>query len=277
MPIDPAVYIQKSRARYSPYRAGIWMIWDRLKWDLRPVARRSRRLLRAWKDKEQGKRGLILCNGPSLNQVDFEAVAEAQSGVVVIGLNKVNLLFNRTKMRPDYIAAVNPFVLEQNAPFYNETKIPLFLGHRGTSWVKSSRTLVAFFHETSGCPFVRDVSGSLAGGATVTYVALQLAFHLGLRDVALVGCDHSFTAQGAANQTVASGSKDPDHFDPHYFAGGQPWQLPDLVASEHAYAMAQEAYRAHDGRLTNCTEGGKLELFPRQSLNLWLQSVIAPL
>jgi hypothetical protein len=42
----------------------------------------------------------------------------------------------------------------------------------------------------------------------VTYVALQLAFHLGFQEVIMVGVDHSFSTQGAPNTLVTSTSQD---------------------------------------------------------------------
>ena len=60
----------------------------------------------------------------------------------------------------------------------------------------------------------------------MTYVALQLAFHLGFRQVVLVGVDHQFTTRGLANTTVVSEGDDPNHFSPGYLGRGFRWQLP---------------------------------------------------
>ena len=91
-------------------------------------------------------------------------------------------------------------------------------------------------------------------------------------DLALVGCDHSFSTKGPSNMAVESGKKDESHFDPRYFSGGMKWQLPDLAASEYHYSMAREVYSESGGQITNCTEGGELEIFQRQSLDAWLAS-----
>ncbi len=60
---------------------------------------------------------------------------------------------------------------------------------------------------------------------------MQLAFHMGFKEVALVGCDHSFATKGPAYKTVIAGKEDPDHFDPNYFSGGVKWDLPSIAAS----------------------------------------------
>ena len=157
-------------------------------------------------------------------------------------------------------------MLQQNADFFNHTDLPLFLDSSATSLVEG-RPNVAFVHVAGFPRFVRDCDISLFHGYTVTYVAMQLAFHMGFRQVALVGADHTFATKGAANKTVVSGEKDESHFDPNYFAGGMKWQLPDLFQSEVAYTMARDMYASYGGSIVNASEGGKLEVFKRVSLN----------
>lgn len=251
----------------NPYRIGLGFMLRRLKWDLNPQSWRSRAVLRARKDSHAGQKAVILCNGPSLLKVDFDALQ--RSGVYCFGLNKINLLFDKTSFRPACVVAVNPLVLEQNQGFYNETDLPLFLDSHAASFVKG-RPNVAFLHSNVFPIFARDVSISLFQGYTVTFVAMQLAFHMGFREVALVGADHNFATKGPANKTVVSGEKDESHFDPNYFAGGVKWQLPDLFQSEVAYTMARDMYAAFGGRVVNATEGGKLEVFERAALTEFL-------
>jgi hypothetical protein len=100
-------------------------------------------------------------------------------------------------------------------------------------------------------------------GSTVTFVALQIAFHLGFQDVILVGVDHSFTSQGEPNAAVVSDGADLNHFSPAYFGKGFRWQLPDLAASERAYRLAHRAYESAGRRVMDATIGGKLEVFPK--------------
>jgi hypothetical protein len=260
--IDP---IRKKRPTINPYLVAAHMVVDRLLWEINPKSWRSRRRLSKIYNSKKGNKAVILCNGPSLLKSDFELM----KGVDTFGLNKINLIFDKTEFRPSYIVAVNPHVLEQNATFFNQTEIPLFLDSKGSAFLKSKAN-TNFLHTWHHARFAQNCGISVAQGNTVTFVALQLAFHMGYSDVALVGCDHYFKAEGPANMEIASGSKDEDHFDPNYFAHGMKWQLPDLPASEFYYSMAHRHFRAHDRRITNATEGGNLEIFPRQSLQEWV-------
>lgn len=243
------------------------LIKRRIVWDLTAESWRSRARLKAMKNQYKGKKAVILCNGPSLLKVDFEQLQS--SGVYTFGLNKINLLFEKSPFRPSCVVAINHLVIEQNQEFYNQTDIPLFLESYGTKFVKS-RPNVTFIKETYLPSFARDCSVSIYGGFTVTYAAMQLAYHLGFEQVALVGCDHSFATKGHANQEVVSGETDPNHFDPRYFAGGVKWHLPDLFQSEVSYQMAKDVYDASGRKIYNCTEGGKLEVYERMKLGDFL-------
>lgn len=255
-----------SRATINPYRSAAGLVLGRLGWDLNPESWRSRARLQALKDTRSGERAVILCNGPSLNRVDFDLL----KGVFCFGLNKINLMFDRSDFRPDAVVAVNPFVIEQNADFFNSTDLPLFISSVGLGQVRPRRN-VAFLQSANVPRFARDVSISCYEGYTVTYVALQLAFHMGFREVALVGADHTFASKGPANKTVTAGAVDESHFDPRYFSGGVQWQLPDLFQSEVAYTMARDAYAAFGGRVVNATDGGKLEVFDRMALQAFVK------
>src|SRR3546814_5632989 len=115
----------QQRAALNPYLSAAGLLINRLAWDVRPEALRSRRRLDLCRDEHAGRKAVIMCNGPSLLETDFDLLH--RSGVFTLGLNKVNLLFDRTSLRPSAIVAVNPYVIEQNAAFYNDTEIPLYL------------------------------------------------------------------------------------------------------------------------------------------------------
>lgn len=261
----------KLRETVNPYLSGMGMMLGRLRWDLDSQSYVSRRRLKRIKDAHAGKKAVILCNGPSLTRVDFGSL-EA-SGIYCFGLNKINLLFDKVSFRPSCVVAVNKFVIEQNVDFFNSTDIELFLDSSArTDRLVKPRSNIAFLHSTSHQRFARDVSFSIFQAATVTSVALQIAFHMGFKRVALVGADHNFSVKGSANKAVVAGERDESHFDPNYFSGGMKWQLPDLAESEVWYGRARQVYEACDREIINCTDGGELEVFERQSLDQFLGS-----
>jgi hypothetical protein len=266
--IDNSLLAQ--RPTVNPYRYAASEIWNRLKWDLTFESWRSRSKLQKLKNLYSGSKAVIICNGPSLLKSNLSLL----DGIFTFGLNKINLLFDKSNFRPSCIVAVNHLVIEQNHQFYAQTDIPLFLDSYAVNLLQS-RSNVTFLHSSRECNFARDCSLSIYNGYTITFVALQLAFHMGFQDVALIGCDHSFATKGATNKTVIAEEKDENHFDPNYFAGGVKWQLPDLFQSEVSYNLAHNIYQAAGKNLVNATEGGCLEIFPRMKLDEFVQKKVS--
>jgi len=239
---------------------------NQLKWDLNPLSRHSRRLMWRWKQEVSQDKAVILCNGPSLNEVDFDLLDE----VYTFGLNKINLIFDKTEFRPSCIVAVNPLVIEQNAEFFRSTDIPLFVDSRYRRFIATKRRNVAYLRHLRHPAFSTRPDLCYFQGYTVTFVAIQIALFMGFRQVALVGCDHSFSFSGNPNDTRISGDEDPNHFDPGYFAGGSKWQNPDILQSEVSYRLAREVFEENGRQLCNATQGGELDLLERTTLRKFL-------
>ncbi len=251
----------------SPYRNPLSQLKNRVLWDLKRQSRVSRKHLKSVLGKYDGQKAVIVCNGPSLLKTEFSLL----KNVYTFGLNKINMLFDKTDWRPSSIVSVNPHVIEQNAEFFNQSELPLYLAKAAIKRVLP-RPNVCFLDTGGGSGmFARNCCGIMAEGHTVTYVAMQIAFHMGFTKVALIGCDHNFATKGPANKVVKAEKSDPDHFDPNYFAGGVTWQLPDLVKSELHYQIAAENFSEDNRLLVNSTDGGKLDLLPRLSLTKFLE------
>lgn len=259
-------FILTKRATVNPYRYAANELLNRIKWDIKPESWRSRSKIRGWHNKYLGDKAVIVCNGPSLVRSDLTLL----DGIFTFGLNKINLLFDKSSFRPSCIVAVNPYVIEQNSEFFSKTDIPLFIDRYGTRYIKSNNN-VMFLHSSSEFKFAKDCSISVNQGSTVTFVAMQLAFHMGFKEVALIGCDHSFATKGLPGRAVVSGEKDENHFDSRYFASGVRWQLPDLAGSEAAYTLARDVFNLYERQIVNATEGGQLEIFPRMKLGEFVE------
>ncbi len=252
------------KPKINPYRVAASLILERLRWDLSVSSWKHRKKIITWSNKYKNRKAIILYNGPSLKSVDLSLLKN--KSIFTFGLNKINLLFDSSDFRPSCIVSVNPYVIEQNSSFYNQTQIPLFLCYRAINQIKS-RLNIQFFHTTNVLGrFARDCSWSINVGATVTYTAMQLAFYMGFSEVGLVGCDHYFETQGPSNKLVKSKEKDPNHFDDRYFSGGVQWQLPDLPSSNFHYSVARDTFNYFGRKLVNCTEGGNLDVLERQNL-----------
>ncbi|MDH5506477.1 MAG: hypothetical protein OEZ02_04590 [Anaerolineae bacterium] len=224
-----------------------------------PWRRDSIRQLAALKDIHRGQRCFIIGNGPSLKVTDTYRLRDE----FTFGLNRIYLAFPNWGFHTSYFVSVNSLVIEQCAEDIRALPMPKFLSWRSRRWIAPTPDL-AFLHTTyTGPKFSTDVRGRVWEGATVTYVAMQLAFHMGFDEVILIGVDHSFVSQGAPNTTIVSQGDDRDHFNTAYFGKGFRWQLPDLDVSEQAYHLAHQTYMRAGRRIIDATIDGQLTIFPK--------------
>jgi len=235
---------------------------------LHPWRRDSIRRLAALKDVHKGQRAFIIGNGPSLKQTDLTKLRNE----FTFGLNRIYLMFPELGFSTSCLVSINDLVIEQCAQEMAALDLPKFLAWRArrhfTNLQLSTFNIPTFIYTTyTGARFARDVRGRVWEGATVTNVALQLAFHMGFQQVILIGVDHNFASKGDANKTVVSDGVDPNHFSPAYFGKGFRWQLPDLDTSEIGYRFAKQAYESAGRQVLDATVGGKLTIFPKVDYN----------
>ncbi len=221
---------------------------------------RSIEELRKYENKHIGQRCFIIGNGPSLRNTDLSRL----KGELTFGLNRIYLLYPELGFTTSYLVLVNDLVLEQCAADLLTLSLPRFATWRSRYWFPRAANLVYLDTDFTGkedfCP---QLTGRIFEGFTVTYVAMQLAFHMGVKEAILVGVDHNYVTQGVANQAVISQGDDPNHFTSTYFGKGFKWQLPDLAGSERAYNLARQAYEQAGRHILDATVGGKLTVFTK--------------
>jgi len=243
-----------SETRYALSRAAQW---PAARFDPRRLE--SIRRLGELKNIHSGQRCFIIGNGPSLKRTDLRRL----QGEFTFGMNRFYLLFDELGFHTTYYLAVNSLVIEQCAEELRRLPMPRFISWRSRNLIQPADGLIYLHTTYTGPCFARDARGRLWEGATVTYVALQLAYHMGFNPVILIGVDHSFSTPGKPNTTVVSQGDDPNHFSANYFGKGFRWQLPDLETSEKAYRMARQAYHQAGRQVLDATVGGKLTVFPK--------------
>lgn len=254
-----------SRARRNARR--LWYFLKRIsQWPsarFHPWRRESIRRLERLKDLYRGKRCFVIGNGPSLNETDISRLEDEYT----FGMNRVYLAFNEWGFPTSFLVSVNNLVIDQCHQDFQDLEIPKFFSWRAHNLLYPDGTPDGkthfLFTTYTGPTFAQDARSRMWEGATVTYVCLQLAFHMGFEKVILIGVDHSFSTQGEPNTTVVSEGEDPDHFRGEYFGEGFRWQLPDLETSEIAYRMARDVYREAGREIVDATIGGKLDVFPK--------------
>jgi hypothetical protein len=222
--------------------------------------KQSVRILRQYRNCHRRQRCFIIGNGPSLQKTDLSLLRNETT----FGMNRIYMLFQEMGFPTTYYVSINTLVIEQCAEEIKSLTMPKFITWRGRHWLANDPGSIFLDTDYTGPgTFSGDVCGRVFEGSTVTYVALQIAFHMGFETVILIGVDHSFKTKGPANATVISQGDDLNHFAPEYFGKGFKWQLPDLEASERGYHLARQAYEDGGRSVLDATVGGKLTVFPK--------------
>lgn len=217
-----------------------------------------------------GRDFLIVGNGPSLKNTDLENI-----DMISIGMNKINLLFDKTVWRPNIIVCVNGLVIKQNSFFFNSTNIPLILPVKALYLGIKKRPNVIFVKVSDYQHFNPDIKKSVSKGSTVTYTCLQVGAFLNAKSINIVGVDHYFkleeSSKSKGNVIESFKGDDENHFDPNYFKGNL-WGLPDLVGSERDYRQAKMYFDSKMIPVVDYTINGNLTVFPKGDINKLLNT-----
>jgi len=237
------------------------------KWLLDARAVRSREHLIALHNCEAGASGVIVGTGPSLRVTDLSSIGARPT----IGMNRLYQGFDALGFRPDRLVCVNLMMLEQSAAEIAATGVPVFASWAARQHFSAEAEAmgrVTYLRTMDGTAFSRALADRVYTGSTVTYVALQLAYWLGWREVTLLGIDHTYRLEQheqllEPHATSVRRAPDQNHFLPSYFPAGQSWQLPDLETSERAYSNARAAFEADGRRILDATVDGALQVFEK--------------
>jgi hypothetical protein len=231
-----------------------------LSWKFHPLASRNREDIRRFKGIHNGERCFIVANGPSLNKTNLDLLAHE----ITFGLNRIYLNFDKSSFRPTYYVSVNELILEQFASEISKLDMPKFLNWNRRSYYgnPNSKTLFLKSKMVLRDSFQSNLTDSLVFGATVTFVALQIAYYMGFQKAIIIGLDHSYAEKGVPTKTeIRSSDQDESHFHPQYFPKGIRWQLPDLLRSEIDFQIARNSYERDGREILDATIGGYCQVF----------------
>jgi len=212
------------------------------------------------KNRHVGQRAVLVCNGPSLSQMDLGFLTKE----TVIGLNKIYLGLREFRFYPKYLVAVNKKVLQQSVHEIKQmTCIKFLSNHCPETYQDDALTNVIETHNPQDY-FCTDITKGVHEGWTVTFAALQVAFFLGFKEVVIIGMDHRYKYVGAPNQAQIIPGEDPNHFSNAYFGFGQSWDNPDLERSEKSYRVANDIYNKNNRRIVDATLDGACTIFEKK-------------
>lgn len=264
-----------------PLRTAAWWTWKHKLAARGLCLTDNERRLEALREKHRGQRCFILGNGPSLNKCDLTKLKDE----VTFAANSIFLKTDEMGFMPTYYVVEDILVAEDRAKRIDSYKGPTKLfGNYLRRYLADGPDVIWMnvrinYANYENFPhFSTSATRQLWCGGTVTYLSMQLAYHMGFSDVYLIGFDHNYVIPADAivdGNRIESASGDPNHFDPSYFGKGYRWHNPRTDRMEIAYVRAKEHFDRAGRRIINATAGGKLEVFPRVDFDALFESPLA--
>lgn len=232
---------------------------------------KKRKLLQL-KDEHRGKRCFIIGTGPSLRISDLDKLKNE----ITIASNKIYLAFEYTDWRPTYYTINDSVVAKNNREIIASLPYCKIAG-RCTEPIFGNDPTFLYFEgvnekvkeeEAYYPPFSKDIVQYIGGGYTVTYVNIQLAYYLGIREVYLIGIDFSFKVPSVKHPDAHYGEViisegEINHFLPNYRKAGETWTVPRLDFQRIAFQKAKTEFDHVGRKIFNASRSTKLDVFPR--------------
>jgi hypothetical protein len=237
----------------------------------------------ALKDRHQGQRAFILCNGPSTLQQNLAPL----SGELVFSVSSGYLHPDYDRIKPRYHCIPQITygrMTEQDVmAWFREVhqrtgNAEIFLSATEENFVRRhglfpGRTLhYLFLHENFdhlGSRDIPDISTAIPGVQSVPIMGLMVGLYMGFKDLYLLGTEHSefvtrryvysfepTVLKGKDLSTTPAGEVTTSRYD-DFQSLGRLWRQ---------YRTLREIAEANDARIWNATAGGELDEFPRVRL-----------
>ena len=241
----------------------------------------SQQRLAAMRDKQKGRRCFVIANGPSLKQLDMKKLR----GEVTIGCNGIYQAFPEWGFHTSYLVFEDIEQLELRRLEVGRVQGPLKLAalYNAYAFRADRRTLFfnaprmrghLYYWEELYPQFSTDFAAIVHLGSTVTYIMLQLAYHLGCDPVYVIGLDHDYgelpkrfppgkITITEENIELIRGL----HFSNRYYKVGDQIGVPHVAMQEAAYARARETFEAGGRRILNASAHTALDVFERCDFN----------
>lgn len=237
---------------------------------MRDVSLADESALNALRNRYLGQRCFVLGNGPSLTIADLELLRDE----VTFAANKIYLAFNETNWRPTFYSVEDLLVAKNNTseilsvegctkifPSHMLPLLPRQANHIYTRWLPPADNQSPFRE------FSTDLVKGVCWGSTITYSMLQMAVHMGFREIHILGLDHSYVEPATKKDGALVSEGERNHFHPDYRKPGEKWHYPVLDRLENSYRFAKAYCDSIGVSVYNTSRFSKLEAFPRADLD----------
>jgi len=230
------------------------------------------------RDIHKGKRVFIIANGPSLQDIDMSLLKDE----ITIGCNGIYKAFDDWGFHTTYHMTEDQEQTELRGKEISTLKGPMKFAALHNAHAFSLCNDITFFHvplrmnssyytqEGLYPQFSRDFASIVHLGSTITYIMLQFAYHLGFKEVYIIGLDHNY---GQLPELFPPGKIEVTkenyhlvkqcHYDENYYKIGDVLGVPNVKLQESAYQAAKEYYEKDDRKIYNASTLSKLDIFEK--------------
>lgn len=235
--------------------------------------------LKYFENLHANQRCFVIGNGPSLQIKDLEKL----KGEITFASNSINLLYGETDWRPTYYATHESVYdtmqmnverrwrdLTDNCEAAFTSIMSLAFQQRDVLNLDN----LYFYRiinqlENDVIDFSDDCTKGVYANSTITYVLIQLAVYMGIKDIILIGVDNCYAVEKKDDGTIIRNDVQDsqelmlEECETMMEAAIKRGEYPVVDRRNAAYERAKEYAKRKGIMIRNATRGGQLEVFER--------------
>lgn len=245
-----------------------------------PVSANDLRL-RLMKDRHLGQTCFILGSGPSMKMEYLPLLKDHNT----FAFNQIFKVFDKTDWRPTYYVIGDSLIAENHrANILKIDKSLLFVSEH-IKKILNDREDIIYFRKSHELEldieprFSTNAFKVVEGGFTVTFLAMQLAYYLGFREIYLLGVDNNYApsnidvTEKVGPYRVIKADHSKSYFIPNMVTDSERVLMPpDPKVQRLAYRSARKFFERNDVRIFNGALDSPLDIFPHRDFRLALTS-----
>ena len=214
--------------------------------------------LQRYKNIYEGKRCFIIGNGPSLRKEDLMVLEQKRE--ISFAANGIFHIYNEISWRPTHYVLCDALaykaMYERIKDIENKDAFiaDFYYTDFGTINKANRYYLINKLSDSDKFEFSDDAVRGFYSGKTVTYVMIQMACYMGIKEIYLLGVDWSGGTEGPRKDFYESDKEDRT-------VCNNPYNL--FIEEMNAFKSAKKYAELNGIKIYNATRGGRLEVFER--------------
>ena len=238
-----------------------------------------------YKDKHKNERVFLIGNGPSLAQTDLNLLKNENT----IAMNRISMIYDKNKdWKPTYylfsstnvkdktwganwLSSVHSSISEKSTTSFIASTFKEYIDpedrFKNINWFDSlSQTRPNSKGDITENSFSTNIVDRIDKSGTTMNLALQLAYHMGFKEIVFIGADLGWTKDlGTKN--------DPNHFDKNYRANiSNPYKANQQMRNVHKLALSIFNKNKPHVKIYNASIKTVLDVYPIIQFNDYVKN-----